>query len=136
MAKVPFAHHHDMVETLASDRSDQPFNMTVLPRRARCDWPVADTHGSQPACDRDTIGSVTVTDEVARRITPRECFRDLPGDPVSSRICGHVGPDKPSPLRTQDDQPIEKFEPDRRNDEQIDGGDVSGVIAHEGRPAR
>ena len=41
MAKVPFAHHHDMVETLASDRSDQPFNMTVLPLRAGCDWPVA-----------------------------------------------------------------------------------------------
>ena len=26
-----FAEHHDMVEALASDRSDQPFNMTILP---------------------------------------------------------------------------------------------------------
>ena len=31
MAEVPFAQHHDMVETLASDRANQPFNMTVLP---------------------------------------------------------------------------------------------------------
>jgi hypothetical protein len=31
MAEVPFAQHHDMVEALASDRADQPFNMTVLP---------------------------------------------------------------------------------------------------------
>ena len=31
MAQVTFAKHHDMVEALASDRSDQPFNMTVLP---------------------------------------------------------------------------------------------------------
>ena len=31
MAQVTFAEHHDMVEALTSDRSDQPFNMTVLP---------------------------------------------------------------------------------------------------------
>ena len=32
MAEVPFSQHHDMVEALASDRPDKPFNMTVLPR--------------------------------------------------------------------------------------------------------
>jgi hypothetical protein len=41
-----FAEDHDMVETLASDRSDQPFNMTVLLQRAGRDRPVANTHGS------------------------------------------------------------------------------------------
>ena len=29
---VPFPQHHDMVEALASDRANQPFDMTVLPR--------------------------------------------------------------------------------------------------------
>ena len=28
MTEVPFPQHHDMVEALASDRADQPFNMT------------------------------------------------------------------------------------------------------------
>ena len=32
MAEVPFPQDHEVVETLASDRADQPFNMTVLPR--------------------------------------------------------------------------------------------------------
>ena len=32
MANMPLPKRHDMVEALASDRSDQPFNMTVLPR--------------------------------------------------------------------------------------------------------
>ena len=32
MAEVPFPQHHDVVEALASDRANQPFNMTVLPR--------------------------------------------------------------------------------------------------------
>jgi exodeoxyribonuclease V alpha subunit len=32
MAEVPLPQHHDMVKALASDRANQPFNMTVLPR--------------------------------------------------------------------------------------------------------
>ena len=32
MAEVSFPQHHDMVEALAPNRADQPFNMTVLPR--------------------------------------------------------------------------------------------------------
>ena len=32
MAEVPFPQHHNMVEALASDRADQPFNMPILPR--------------------------------------------------------------------------------------------------------
>ena len=62
MAKVPFAHHHDMVEALASDRSDQPFDVTVLPRRAWRDRSVSNTHGSQPTGDSGAISGVTVTD--------------------------------------------------------------------------
>ena len=108
-AKVPFPEHHDMVEAFAADRANQPFHMAVLPRRAGRDWSVSDAHGSQSACDRDTIRSVAVTDEVARCRVPRECFGDLPGDPIGGRIPGHIGPDEPPPLHTQDDQPVEKF---------------------------
>ena len=32
IAKVSFSQHHDMIEALAPDRANQPFNMTVLPR--------------------------------------------------------------------------------------------------------
>ena len=136
LAKVPFPEHHDMVEAFASDRSNQPFNITVLPRRTWRDRPVANTHGSQPACDRSTIGSVTVSNKVAWRFVPRECFGDLSGDPIGGRVCGHIGPDEPSPLQTQDDEPVEQLESDRRNDKQIDGRDVAGVVAQEGPPAR
>jgi hypothetical protein len=77
-------------------------------------WSVSDARGSQSAYDRDTIRSAAVTDEVARSRVPRECFGYLSGDPRGGRISGHIGPDEPSPLETQDDQPVEKFEPDRR----------------------
>ena len=63
----------------------------------------------------------------------RERFGDLSGDPIGGRICCHIGPGEPPPLQPQDDQPVEKLEPVRRNDEQIDGGDVGGVIAQKAR---
>ena len=102
MANMPLPQSHDMVEALASDRSDQPFNMTVLPRRAWRDRPISDTHGSQPACDRDTKAGVTIANEVAWRLIPRKCFGDLSGDPFGGRMCGHIDPHEPSSLQTQD----------------------------------
>jgi hypothetical protein len=34
-------------------------------------------------------------------------------------MCGHIGPNEPSPLQTQDDQPVQQLEANRQNDEQI-----------------
>ena len=43
------------------------------------------------------------------------------------------GVDPPRPIS---DQPVQQIEPDRWNDEQIDAGDVGGVIAQEPLPTR
>jgi hypothetical protein len=92
MAKVTFAEHHDVVETLASDRSDQPFNVTVLPRRARRDRSVSNAHGPQSTGDRSAIRRVTVSDEIARSFVPRKCLSDLLGNPLGGWMCGDIGP--------------------------------------------
>ena len=44
-AEVRFAQDDNMVDTLASDRSDQSFGEAVLPRRAWGNGLVADAHG-------------------------------------------------------------------------------------------
>src|SRR5262249_39926503 len=36
-AQMGFASDDEMIETLAPDRSDQPFSEAILPRRSRCD---------------------------------------------------------------------------------------------------
>src|SRR5690348_2364385 len=94
MAKVTFAEHHDVVETLASDRSDQPFNVTVLPRRSRRDRSVSNAHGPQSTGDRSAIRRVTVSDEIARSFVPRKCLSDLLGNPLGGWICGDIGPNQ------------------------------------------
>jgi hypothetical protein len=92
IAKMPLSQHHDTIEALAQDRSDQPFNMTVLPRRAWRDRPISNTHDSQPERDRHTIGGIEVTDAIARCLIPWERFGDLPADPFRGWMRGHIGP--------------------------------------------
>src|SRR5215469_2898745 len=74
MPEVPFPQYHDMVEALASDRANQPFDMTVLPWRTWSDRPVANADGLQATGDRGAIRGVAVTDEIARRLIPWKCF--------------------------------------------------------------
>src|SRR5204863_5724641 len=75
-----------MVDALASDRSDQPFGEAVLPRRAWSDGLVADAHGAQSVRDGSAIEAIPIADQVARRLSPRECFGDLACDPVRGRM--------------------------------------------------
>ena len=55
----------EMVQALASDRSNQPFGKAILPRRGRCDRLVPNTHGAQSAGDDGAIDSIPIADEVA-----------------------------------------------------------------------
>src|SRR5437588_9136527 len=101
-----------MVDALASDRSDEPFGEAVLPRRAWGDGLVADAHGAQSVRDGSAIDAIPITDQVARRLSPRECFGDLAGDPVRGRIGCDVDPDKVSARQPNDAEGIGQFEAD------------------------
>src|SRR5436189_2982333 len=124
-----------MVDALASDRSDQPFGEAVLPRRAWGDGLVADAHGAQSVRDGSAINAIPITDHVARRLSPRECFGDLACDPVRGRMGCDVDPDKVSASQPNDDKGIEQVEANARNNEQVHGGDVRRVVTQEGAPA-
>src|SRR3984893_852650 len=54
-APMRLAQDDEMVNTLAPDRSDQPFGKAVLPRRGWCSRLVPDAHGAQSARDDSAI---------------------------------------------------------------------------------
>ena len=62
----------EMVQTLAPDRSDQPFGKTILPGRGRRGRSVSNAHGSQSARDDGAIDLIPIADEVKRSIIPGE----------------------------------------------------------------
>src|SRR5258707_4948121 len=121
-----------MVDALASDRSNQPFGEAVLPRRAWGDRLVTDAHGTQSVRDGSAIDAIPITDHVARRLSPRECFGNLARYPVRGRMGCDVDPDKVSARQPDDDEDIEQIEAKGRNNEQVLAVGT-GVLAKCGR---
>jgi hypothetical protein len=92
LPKVHFAQDHDMVQAFSPDRADEPFNLSVLPGRARRSWSVPDAHGSKTPRYGMAIRGVSVADEVSGCLIPGEGLGDLAGDPVGRRVESGVDP--------------------------------------------
>ena len=57
-------------------------------------WSVADTHRPDPLSDGDAVRAISIADEVAGRLVPREGFGDLASDPFRGWVGGNIGPDQ------------------------------------------
>src|ERR1700756_2259119 len=88
------AQDNDVVHTFTPDRSDQPFDKAILPRRGWCGRLVPDAHGAQSACDNAAIDPVPIADEVVWSLIPGKCLRYLTCNPFGRGICCDVDPDE------------------------------------------
>ncbi len=70
----------DMIQALAPDRSDQPFDKAILPRRGWRGRFVPDAHGAKSACDNAPIDPIPIADEVVRSLIPGKGLRYLAAD--------------------------------------------------------
>ena len=70
MAEMPLAEHDNVVKTFPPDRTDRPFTISVLPRRARRGWPIPNAHRTRAADEDVTVDGVAVTNDVSRRYFP------------------------------------------------------------------
>src|ERR1017187_4887884 len=135
MTEVSLAEHNNVVKALPSDRTDQPFGISVLPWGARRCRPVTNAHRSKSSDEDLTIGPIPVTDQVAGSLFPTACFRDLICDPFCSGVSCDAKPQNLSSAVPHDQQSIEQAKRDRRHDEQIHRRDTVGMIAQERLPA-
>jgi len=85
---VRFTRNHQVVKRFAANRADQALDVAVLPRRARRNWVIAYTHGTNAPGVRRPERAIAVTNQVARSSVPRDRLGDLPCDPLSRRVCG------------------------------------------------
>jgi hypothetical protein len=131
---VLLAQCHHVVNAFAADGANQSFGKTILPRRSSGNRLVADAHGPQSAPNKGTEDPVAITDQIAWRLVPGECFGNLLRDPFGRRVGRHIDPDKLSPRQPDHDKSIEQVKSDGWHDEQIHGGNLWRVIADKGAP--
>src|ERR1017187_8302947 len=135
MTEVSLAEHNNVVKALPSDRTDQPFGISVLPWGARRCRPVTNAHRSKSSDEDRTIGPIPVTDQVAGSLFPTGCFRDLICDPFCSGVSCDAKPQNLSSAVPHDLQSIEQAKRDRRHDEQIHRRDAVGMVMKKRLPA-
>src|SRR6476619_1705882 len=82
MPQMPLPKHDHMIEALASDRADQSFSVTVLPRRSWRRRSVANAHRANAARKCLAVDTVAITNEVIRHRLPPAGLADLSGTPV------------------------------------------------------
>src|ERR1700737_913967 len=129
------ARDNDVVQTLAPDRSDQPFGKAVLPGRGWCSGLVPDAHGTEPADDNSTVAPIAVPDHVTRSPVPRRCLGDLPCDPFRRRVGCGVDPDEVSAINPYNHEAMQQFEANGRDPQQIQGANAPGVVSQKGPPS-
>src|SRR6202021_2175449 len=88
MTEVPLSEHDNVVKAFPSDRTDQPFSISILPRGARRRRSIPDAHRSEPADKNLPKSAGPVTNEIAGSLFPTACFRDLICDPFCGRMRG------------------------------------------------
>src|SRR5450755_5093894 len=102
--QMHLAQDNGVVHTLTPDRSDQPFDKPILPRRGWRGRPVPDAHSAQSAPNDAAIDPVPIADEVARGLIPRKSLSDLTRNPFGRRIYCDVDPDKVPAVEPDDDE--------------------------------
>src|SRR6201993_1315333 len=135
VTEVSLAQGDNVVKAFPSDRTDQPFSISILPRGARRRGSIADAYRSESADKNLTISAVPVTNEIAGSLFPTACFRDLICDPFCGWMRCDAKPQNMSPAVPHDQQSIEQAKRDCRHDEHIHRRDAVGMIADKGSPA-
>src|SRR5262249_356819 len=124
-----------MIDALPSDRTDQPFRISVLPGRSRCGRSISDAHGANTPKEHLAIAAIAVVDEVAWGLVPAAGLGQLPRDPFRGRMGCGAQPQKPTPVMPYDDQAVQEAERNRRHHEQVHRCDAVSMIAKKRPPA-
>jgi hypothetical protein len=106
MTKMPLAEHDNVVKTLPSDRTDQPFGISVWGTRRR--RLIANTHRSKSSDENFTIRSIAIAVQIVGKLLPSAGFRYLVCDPFRSRMRGDSEPNDLSSAMPRDQQTIEQ----------------------------
>jgi hypothetical protein len=74
---------YDVIETLSSNRADQPFDVWTLPWGAECCEHFGDFHTFGLRLEGGTIDAVAISEQEPRGLVPGKCLQDLGCRPLS-----------------------------------------------------
>ena len=101
---MAFTQSEDMVQTLPSDRADEPFREGVLPRTVRRGQHFTDAHALHALPKSETVDAIAIAEEIGRRGVVREGVDELLGGPGGGGMLGDVEVDDTPAVVGEHDQ--------------------------------
>src|SRR5258705_11079210 len=103
VTKMPLSEHNNVVKAFPSDRIDQPFGASILPRGAWRRWSVANAHRSKSSDENFAIGPIAIAVQIVGSPFPAESFRNLicsesPNIEAITKTCVLFGSSAPKSL--------------------------------------
>ena len=107
-----FAEHDHLIQALAADRADQPFDVRPLPRRSWRRQHLLDPLRFHLVYELLAEDLVAVAEQVARCSVPGERFPQLLRCPLGSRMLCHPEVDNAPTVVCQNQEHVEDLKPD------------------------
>ena len=131
LSETGVAQHDDMIETLAANRADEPFDVRVLPGRARCREHFLGAHGFDDGLNRLKRA---IADKIPWRLVSRKGFPELLRGPRGRRMPSHGGVHDAPAVMTEDHQHEQQSARCRRHHEEIGRDDLVDMIGQKRAP--
>src|SRR5882724_9509655 len=133
-AQVAFAENQNVIQTLASDRADEPLRDGILPRAVRRREDFLDPHALHAVTELLAVDLVTVAQEIGGRGVVRGGVYDLLGGPVGGGVLGHVDVDDAPAVVSEHDENKEDAQARSWHREEIEGDQIADMVSEERSP--
>ncbi len=95
-----------VIQTFPTNRSDYPFNVRPLPRRARCRQRLLDSKRVDLFAEGAAVYSIAIAQEVSRSAVPGERLAELLSCPLRFRMLRHCEVHDPPSIMCQDEKHV------------------------------
>ena len=131
---MTFVQDDDVVQTLAPDRADYPFDVRILPGGSGSRHDFLDAHGGNRGPEGRAGNAVSVPDQVPRPCGPGEGLPDLLCNPRGRRLYRDRNMHDPAPVMAKHHEDEENGERRRRGGEKVDGHQASDLVPQKRSP--
>jgi hypothetical protein len=133
--QMSLANDDDVIEQLASDRSDEPLGEAVVPGRAGRDPELLEPHADEPPVERGAEDPIAIADNALGDHVRRHRLDHLLRRPGGVRMRGDVDVQDASALEREHEEDVEHAEGRGLYREEVDGERAWEVVTDE-RPPR
>src|SRR3989441_8449793 len=127
-AQVAFAENQNVIQTLASDRADEPLGERILPGAKRRCQDFTDAHALHALAEGVAVDGVAIAEEIGRGGIVGEGVHDLLGRPSSGGMLGNVEVEDAPAIVSEHDEDEQDAQARGRNSEEIEGDQIRDVM--------